>query len=483
MRARRLLVSASLLAACTAPVDGLEPAPAPLLGAADGSDAADRACAVVLRSVRRATEPDGRPATACVDGRCWLLFDATVDVSDAALADGGAPEVLFRDPDGPDGWMASAEARPLDGAAGGFVRFAVRFGLGGIRDGLSATAMQRARLELIAYLRAPSGSRVFDHNERPGDFDDLVVHGPSGFAFDADPAICPGVAAPRADATVVFDAGFGERVEGTLRAGGTVAIDYDPARLPQCFGDTYMARRSWDTLAWVRLLPSGEVLPYQSVIACDDARCATPRGQLASFALPEGTEAIEVWFSTSGRACGVHYDSDFGRNYRFAIPRPVGWVGNFVAKISRAGGAPCDGPEAGAVGPAVGYGTWARQRAITSHVCFSVWSEGVTDVDGAALDAAIQASLVCAWDGEATPRRHGVSFDARVGNDARYRMDLRGADPFAPYRCPDVPTRVEGGYEVASARCGAEVNGQSFGDFALSFSDYPSPWRDANCAP
>lgn len=67
---RALLVSASLLAACTAPLDGLEPAPAPLLGAADGSDAADRACAVMLRSVRRATEADGRPATACLDGRC-----------------------------------------------------------------------------------------------------------------------------------------------------------------------------------------------------------------------------------------------------------------------------------------------------------------------------------------------------------------------------------------------------------------------------
>ncbi|MCA9606217.1 MAG: hypothetical protein KC619_11510 [Myxococcales bacterium] len=482
MRLRRLLVLASLLGACAAPSDALERAPAPLLGSADGSDSADHACAVTLRSVRRATEADGRPGTSCVDGLCWIDLEATIDVADAAITDGGLPEVLFRNPDGPDGWLAASSASPTEGAPGGFSRFAIRFGAGGIRDGLSGTTMSRARLELVAYLRAPSGSRVFDHNERPGDFDNLVVDAASGFAFDADPAICPGAApAPSTDATIVFDASFGQHVEGTLRAGGTVAVDYDPTRLPQCFGDTYMARRTWDTLAWLRVSPSGDVLPYQSVIACDDERCDVPRGQPARFTIPDGAEAIELWFSTSGRSCGVHYDSDFGRNYRFAVTRPVGWAGNLVAKISRAGGAPCE--DASPIAGSVGYGTWARQRAITSHLCFSVWSEGVTDFDNPTLGDAVHASLVCTWDGETEPRRHGVSFDARVGNDARYRLDLRSPDPFGTYRCPEVPTRMEGGYETAGADCVVEVNGASWDGFRLTYSDYPSAWRDANCAP
>jgi len=477
----RVLLVAVLATACAAPT-GFEPAPAPLLGAADGGDSADRGCQVMLRSVRRAAEADGRPATVCGDGLCWLALEAIVDVADAALPESGPPALLFRDPDGSIGWLAARDAAAVEGAGPGFSRFAIRFGEGGTRDGLSATAIGRARLELVAYLNTESGGRVFDHNERPGDFDNLIVHGAGGFAFDADPAICPADAAPEPDAVLSFDGDFTERVDGALTAGGTVGIDFDLSRLPQCFGDTYVGRRAWDTLAWVRVLPSGETLPHASVVACDDAACATPRGARATFELPEGAEAIEVWFSTSGRACGVHYDSDFGRNYRSDVQQPVGWVGGLVAKTSRAGGAACDGPEASPVDGSVGYGTWARIRAVTSHVCFRVWSEGVTDWDNPELGAAITASLVCTWDGESEPRRHGVSHDAWVGNDARYRADLRSLDPFRPYRCPDVPTRVEGGYEVASARCEVEVNGARSLPFTLTYSDYPdNAWRDANC--
>jgi len=482
MTARVFLV-AVLATACAAPSE-LESAPAPLLGAADGTDSADRACDVTLRSVRRATEADGRPATVCGDGLCWLELEAIVDVSDAAIADGGAPAVLFRDPDGAIGWLAQESATAVAGGGLGFTRYAIRFGEGGIRDGLSATGMSRARVELIAYLRAPTGSRIFDHNERPGDFDDLVVHGSSLFAFDADPAVCPAEGEPEPDAVLSFDGDFSSRIDGALRPGGTFAVDYDLSRLPQCFGDTYMARRTWDTLAWVRVLPSGETLPYASVVACDDARCDAPRSQRVRFELPEDAEAVELWFSTSGRACGVHYDSDFGRNYRHDVQRPVGWVGGMVAKISRAGGAPCEGFEASPVDGSVGYGTWARVRAVTSHVCFRVWSEGVTDWDNPELGSAVVASLVCTWDGEAAERRHGVSWDARVGNDARYRASLRSLDPFSPYRCPEVPTRLEGGYEVASASCEVEVNGARSLPFSLTFSDYPdNAWRDANCSP
>jgi len=488
MQARVLVVVAFLIIGC-ATETAIEAAPAPLLGSADGSDAADRACAVVLRSVGRAREVDGRPATLCRDGLCWIALEATIDVADVAITDGGTPEVLFRDPDGPLGWIAASEPTPVEGAAGGFARFVVRLAEGGIRDGLSSGALSRAQLELVAYLRAPSGSRIFDHNERPGDLDNLTVSGADAFAFDADVAVCPGESARPVDAVATFDAAWNVSLEGSVRAGGALAVDYAPERLSQCFGDTYMSNATWDTLAWLRVLPSGEVLPYQSVIACDDLRCSDPRGERVVFELPEGTEAVELWFSTSGRSCGVHYDSNFGRNYRFEVTRPVGWVGGFVSKISRAGGAPCEGYDASNIGGSVGYGTWARQRAISSHICFRVWSEGVTDL-GHAEPAAVSARLVCTWDGETEPRRHGVTFDGQVGNDARYRSSLAGLDPFRPYRCPEMPTRREGSYEVAGATCVAEVNGADFGptgpgsSFRLTYSDYPdNAWRAANCAP
>ncbi|MBX3269913.1 MAG: hypothetical protein KF729_06610 [Sandaracinaceae bacterium] len=471
----------ALLAACAAPA-ALEPAPAPLIGAADGGDSADRACAVVLRSVRRAAEADGRPATKCADGRCWILLEATVEVADRALAEGGLPELLYRNPEGADGWFAATLADPAAGAPAGVSRFRIRFGEGGVRDGLTASATTRSRIEVVAYLRGPRGGRLFDHNELPGDFDNQLLSGASHFSFDARADVCPGAVAPSADATIRFGADWRHTLEGTLRAGGTVAIDYDLARLPQCAGDTYMGRRSFDTLAHARVWPSGELLEQQSLLECAEPYCTDPGPRRPVLQIPAGATSIELWFSTSGRSCGVHYDSAFGRNYHFALQRPVGWVGNFVAKVSRAGGAPCEGAEASPLTGPLRYETWARTRSVMGNVCFSVWSEGVTDFDNPALESAVGASVTCTWDGEASPRRHAVTLDGRVGNDARYRLDLRALDPLASYRCPEVPTRVEGGYEVAGASCTAEVNGASWGAFRLDFADYPSPWRDANCA-
>jgi hypothetical protein len=484
---RAAVLCGLLLGACAMPIDGRSastPSSAPLLGAADGQDAADRACRVVLRSAGRATQPDGRPSTECIDGLCWLAFEAAFDVAEEALAAGATPALLYRDPNGTAWYEASAVAVP--GAPSGFARFRARFAQHTVRDGISTTALTRTRLELVPFVHTPSGGRLFDHNQHPGDFDNHWLLGTDGFALTAPATVCPGRASAAPDAVLTFAADWSERVDGTLRAGGRLAVDYAIERLAQCHGDTYMAQRTWDTRAYVRALPSG-ALAQASVVACDDARCATPRSARATFEVPEGTTSVELWFQTSGRSCGVHHDSDFGSNYRFAIARPVGWVGGFVAKISRAGGAPCEGFEASGVGDGVSYGTWARTRAVTSHVCFRVWSDGVTDREPIA-PGAVQATVECLWDGESTPRTHAVAFDARVGNDARYRLDLRGVDPFQMYRCPEVPTRLEGGYVTASATCSARVNGASWGPsgattaFRLTFSDYPeSGWRDANC--
>lgn len=470
------LPSILLALGCAAGVapDAPEPAAAPLIGAADGTDAADFDCHVTLRHAGRALE-GGLPEVACEDGLCWLVFEADVQVSAEALAEDAQPGLLYQTDDG--GWVEVA-GEPTETA--GLFRF--RMAWRTVRDGLSAAGLAAARLPFIPFLRTTAGGRLFDHNRIADPLASYVLRGDEGFAIADDPAICP---APEAgsSARLVFADDWTESLEGTLRAGGEVVVEYDLDRLPQCIGDTYMGQRTWSTTLYARF-GNGDAVVSEPVYACDDVRCDSRRTRPVSLSIPEDATEVELWFATAGRACATTWDSAFGANYRFPVRQPVGWVGAFSAKISRAGGAPCDGA---APVESVGYGTWARVRAITAHMCFRVWQEGVTDRDDAPADA-VDVTLVCDW-GDGVERRHGVSVDGREGNDLRYRLDLAGLDPFRPYRCPDVPTFLEGGYETARATCAVEANGARWGvggegeSIALTFSDYPeSYWRENNCA-
>lgn len=465
----------ALATACTAvsptEFEGLQRASEPLIGVV-GSDTADEQCHVVLRSAAPALDR-GLPLTECKDGVCWLLFEATVQISDQALAEGATPAILYNTADW--GWV---EMPPLfvDGNLATFV-----FGPGMVRDGLSASGIAAARGEFIPFLTTATGDRVFDHNRNPGNLDNYFLAGSEGFVIADEPSVCP---AAFELPTIVFDAAFEETVHGELEAGGQFVVEFDPTRLPECFGDTYMGQATWSTLANVRF-GNGDAVQTEVAVACDDARCTNPAALPVTFDIPADATEVELWFHTGGRACGVHYDSDFGRNYHFDVRRPVEWVGAFEATISRAASQRCGSGDAHALGDDEGifFGTWARQRAAITTACFRAWQPGVTDTPGGELDV----SLVCDW-GDGVARTYGAEFESLQGNDHRYTVSLRGIDPFGFYRCPDVPTVVEGGYEVARATCHVEANGASWGpagedaSFELSFSDYPNDiWRANNC--
>ena len=84
-----------------------------------------------------------------------------------------------------------------------------------------------------------------------------------------------------------------------------------------------------------------------------------------------------------------------------------------------------------------------------------------------------------------------LSLFDQVGNNARYGLDLRTLDPFAPYRCPDVPvseyTASTGELMVqAPVELYFTVNGRILtpGDtlFAGTYWDYAAnPFREENC--
>src|SRR5205823_1338785 len=129
---------------------------------ADSTDVADHECRVILRKAEHV-----------VDARSQGVL-ATLDVSEALLADPGATAgVLFR-ADG-FGWQ-SLDAIAIDGAPAGFKRFQARF-----------TAFQSA--DLVVYARTTTQVRLFDHNRLIGDLDSLHLDASNQFSLADDASI------------------------------------------------------------------------------------------------------------------------------------------------------------------------------------------------------------------------------------------------------------------------------------------------------
>lgn len=485
-RAALFLLCPSLLLACGATEDEapavVDVADAPLLGA-DGVDAPDHACHVVLRRAARALRDDGLPETDCSTGACYFVWAVDVDVSRAALAEGVRPGLLYSPSSEPTWYEVGGE--PAGAAGEGFETWRFRLAARTVRADLSGTALGRAQLELIPFVQTRLGPRIFDHNVHPEPLRNYVLGADADFAHGTDPGVCavPPAGETAPEATLRFGADYTHEQVGTLRAGEQFVIDYDLRRLPQCANDRYMGRPSWNTNAYVRFSgATDDTVSNQPLLDCADAACADPASRPVVFEIPEGAEAVEVWFATAGRSCGVHWDSDFGRNYRFEVKRRPGWVGGFTYKSTRAGGDPCEG--GGAVEDGVGFGTWNRTRAVFSNLCFQAWVPGVTDRGGR-----VDAWVECRWDGDETWRSHGLTDVGQVGNDRRFALALSGLDPLAPYRCPDVATEVRDGYERAGAECVAVVEGFEYGPegegdrFRLEFADYPNNDFRANRCP
>jgi hypothetical protein len=118
------------------------------------------------------------------------------------------------------------------------------------------------------------------------------------------------------------------------------------------------------------------------------------------------------------------------------------WIGNLALQLSRAASAACT--DASPWPGQVVFDDWARTRATQTHVCFEVWSPGVTDWDDPDLWRKLDVRVSYRYGGVEEGWRY-VDLAGRVGNNARYAVDLRPLDPFprnGPTRCPEVPYEV-----------------------------------------
>lgn len=154
----------------------------------------------------------------------------------------------------------------------------------------------------------------------------------------------------------------------------------------------------------------------------------------------------------------------------------VGWMGNAVAAIGRDGGA-CDGVP---LGQGFSYDTWVRQRATKHNICFEVWKEGVTDRDNPDLWRDVDVQVHYRYSASEPWQTAYVNIFDRVGNNARYALDLASLDPFRPGYCTTEPytSSPDGQYDQAGIELyftanGTELKASESSSFTGTYLDYP----------
>ena len=271
-------------------------------------------------------------------------------------------------------------------------------------------------------------------------------------------------------------------------------VDYDLSRLPACrafYGD----RPAWNIQAHALFLPMN-VRQSAGVHNNDASTSSTRVKKPAVFRVPAGATSVALWFHNNDRQGCSRYDSNFGENYTFTVSdrdvddaRAPDWMGNVTATLSRGGSRRCDG--ALAFGSSLAFGTWARQRAALTDLCFEVYEPGVTNVENPKLWRELDAQVEVRF-GSAPPQTMHVPFVDRVGNNARYAVDLRAFDPFMWGRCTEglvTETVVENGNAMvqATASVVVRVNGRALrpdggAAYRVVYSDYANAPR-VSCAP
>ena len=170
-----------------------------------------------------------------------------------------------------------------------------------------------------------------------------------------------------------------------------------------------------------------------------------------------GAGDLEIWFQNTSRWGCSAYDSAFGKNYHFAVAASAnapGWMGNLTVVMSRecggGRGAACDRDRRASDG-SFRFDTWSRQRAATTTLSFEVWKNGVTDLDNNDLWKQLDVRMYSRVGDSGQWKMQYVPFDQRVGDNARYTVDLRGLDPIGGLsqitdkaRCPSFPLVSEG---------------------------------------
>jgi hypothetical protein len=305
---------------------------------------------------------------------------------------------------------------------------------------------------------------------------------------EADPADLGTSEAALGEAgTLSFGADFGVSVSGTLQKGKTVRVAYDASRLTACRGDQN-GHPGW-TITGYYTIGSGAVHSFEAGGFSPSSGTAPPVLAL------DASGDLQIWFQNNSVWGCSAYDSAFGKNYHFAVAPAAnepGWVGNVRSILSRQ---TCNGPCESDLHPVTGellYDTWARQRAAYRGITFEVWKAGVTDHDNPDLWKQLDVQVHSRAVGATTFTRSYVSFERRLGNNARYLADLTALDPIkgqsaitSAADCPaftiTAPAANGGQYVEATLELyftvnGVEVRPEGGGTFRVRYQNYLSAY-------
>ncbi|CAN5708989.1 hypothetical protein BH11MYX4_BH11MYX4_67920 [soil metagenome] len=287
--------------------------------------------------------------------------------------------------------------------------------------------------------------------------------------------------------TLTFGADFQVKVTGTLEKGKKVRVAYDASRLTACRGD-FNGKPGWSITGFWRV-GSGDVHSFEAGGFSPSSGTDQP-----VLALDQSGD-LQIWFQNSSRWGCSAYDSDFGRNYHFAV-RPSasepGWLGNVRYITSRQ---TCNGPcesDMHDVQGDVSFDTWTRQRAAINAIYFEAWKQGVTDFDNADLWKQLDVQVHSRVGSSGPFTTAYVGFDRRTGNNARYAVDLGALDPIdgrltitKPSDCPAFPITapadnggqyVEATVELYFTVNGAELRPAPGAAYRVRYQNYKSSY-------
>jgi len=408
---------ALVLAGCGAGIaeDGLgtrEQVSADLL--VDGvGEVSDAKCNVVLRSLARVTDPYANP---CYTGKCWAVFQGSLDLSEAAVAEASWVGVQYRSSVDNYAMWREVEASPVDGAPAGMQRYQFQMSEYTLDPGMGGTAISRTRLEVAALFRTAGGGRMWDHNRVPGAFDNYVLDLGNSWAIADDAAVCYPVAAR---SEVEFKAGWTIQQHAALVAGGSLLVRYAPSRLTAC-RSTHNGYAGFSIGGTVRFSPGGETadLGQLSFTGPTGQPTLDPTWMPFEVRIPAGATSAEMWFRNADVSGCEVWDSNFGQNYRFEVLRrapakPI-WAGNWGNGFNRE----CQHVD-GLSDPKV-LGSWEQQRACL-FVDAEVYVPGLTDA--MERPERVAAQVVYQVDG-GEERIAWLTYAGRAGNNYRYRWDL-----------------------------------------------------------
>jgi len=134
-----------------------------------------------------------------------------------------------------------------------------------------------------------------------------------------------GVAEPVAaqvglDAGLRFLGNWAQSRRGYIQPGGTLAINYDPVRLPQCRAEE-LGVAVWEIGAFVRFHPGEQF--YQGPVTARGDPGTQPSPIPFNVQVPADAQTVEFWFQVTNVFGCSAWDSRFGQNYWHPVLRQV----------------------------------------------------------------------------------------------------------------------------------------------------------------